>query len=252
MEEKIKAIIVDDESKSRIVLRSLLGNFSKEVQIVGEAESVAEAFDLIEAKKPQLVFLDIQMPRANGFSLLKKYENIPFEVIFVTSFDKYAINAIKFSALDYLLKPIAVSDLKEAVARAMKAITKKQDSGNQIINLLHSLDAPINDIKIAVQAGESVKLLNSSDIICIESDGSYCNIVTINNERFVTAKYLKDFEDYFGTESNFVRIHRSCLLNVQQIKGYNIGDPCIIEMVNGQTFEVARRKKAEVLEKLKK
>ncbi len=252
MENKIRAIIVDDEKQSRVVLRSLLESFSKEVEIIAEASNVDEAFELINEKKPQLVFLDIQMPRANGFSLLKKFAEIPFEVIFVTSFDKYAINAIKFSALDYLLKPVEVNDLQDAIAKAVKVISLKQNTGTQIVNLLHSLDSETKERKIVVHAGDNVLLVKSNDIVCIESDGSYCNITTIKNERYVSAKYLKDFEDYFGEDSTFLRIHKSCLINISHIKGYNKGEPCIIEMINGQTFEVARRKKQEVLEKLKK
>jgi two-component system, LytTR family, response regulator len=251
MKEKIKSVIVDDETQSRIVLRSLLEMFSKEIEVIGEAENVEDAYYLIQSKRPQLVFLDIQMPRGDGFSLLKKYDKIPFHVIFVTSFDKYAINAIKFSALDYLLKPIEVVDLKEAVQKAVKSIEKEQNNEVQIINLLHTLDSNTIDKKIAVHAGDCVKFVNSDNILYIESDGSYCNITTTNNEQFVTSKYLKDYEDFFGEKSNFIRIHKSCLLNVNQIKGYNKGEPCIIEMINGQLFEVSRRKKQEVLEKLR-
>src|ERR1044071_2325981 len=109
--EKIKTILVDDEQDSREVLTELLLDASNEIEVIGEASNVDEAFKLINEKDPQLVFLDIQMPRANGFALLKKFEQVPFEVIFVTSFDQYAINAIKFSALDYLLKPVEPDDL---------------------------------------------------------------------------------------------------------------------------------------------
>lgn len=252
MEQKVSALIVDDETQSRVVINSLLHKFSDKIEIVGEASNADDAFELIKLKKPQLVFLDIQMPRGDGFSLLKRFKDVPFEIIFVTSFDKYAINAIKFSALDYLLKPIEVADLKEAVEKAVKSIGKKQSNKNQVVNLLHNIDLDIIDQKMILQVGENMKIVTSSNIVAIEGDGNYCNISTINNERFVTAKYLKEFEDYFGERSTFVRIHRSCLINVAQIKGYNIGEPCIIEMNNGQTFEVARRKKQEVLEKLRK
>ncbi|MEO5644902.1 MAG: response regulator [Bacteroidia bacterium] len=252
MDAKITAIIVDDERQSRDVLNSLLNNFSNEIEIIGEAGNIDDAFGIINEKKPQLVFLDIQMPRGNGFTLLKKFDEITFEIIFVTSFDKYAINAIKFSALDYLLKPIEVKDMEEAVAKAVKSISKKHNSNPQIVNLLHNINAGSKDLKMMLQIGEHMKLITSANIAYIESDGSYCNITTIANERYITARYLKDFEDYFGEDSYFVRIHRGCLLNVMQIKGYNVGEPCIIEMNNGQTFEVARRKKQEVLERLKK
>jgi two-component system LytT family response regulator len=251
MEQKISAVLVDDETQSRVVMRSLLGNFSHNIEIIGEADNINDAYDLIKKLKPQLVFLDIQMPRGSGFNLLRKFDEIPFEIIFVTSFDKYAINAIKFSALDYLLKPVEVNDLKEAVNRAVKTIAKKRHSGIQVVNLLHSLDNKASDFKIAIQVGEHVKLVNTGNIVYIESNGSYSNIYTSENERFVSSKYVKDFEDYFGPDSDFIRIHRSLLINVKQIKEYSKGEPCIMEMVNGKTFEVARRKKQEVLEKLR-
>src|SRR5438309_1656858 len=118
----MKAIIVDDEEKSRKVLRNLLEKFCPEVNVCAEADGVERAAKFIADMKPALVFLDIQMPTGNGFDLLKKYEELPFEVIFVTSYDEYAINAIKFSALDYLMKPVEVADLKNAVAKAIKKI----------------------------------------------------------------------------------------------------------------------------------
>ena len=251
MVNKISAILVDDESNSREVLGNLLENFFPEIELLGEAESADAAFKLIELKKPRLVFLDIQMPRSSGFTLLKKYIEVPFEVIFVTSFDQYAINAIKFSALDYLLKPVEVSDLKIAITKAKKSIETKNKSNLQIINLLHSLDTDIKDRKIAVHVGEKVKLLSEKNIVYIEADGRYCNIITETEERYTTAKYLKEFEEYLNKESNFVRIHKSCIINSNHIKEYSKGEPCIIEMFTGKTFEVARRKKKEILELLK-
>lgn len=251
MVNKIKAIIVDDEVKGREVLKSLLQNLFSEIELVGEAENVENAFELVNKVKPELVFLDIQMPRVSGFSLLKKFEEIPFEVIFVTSYDEYAINAIKFNALDYLLKPVEVKELKEAVNKAKKTIGAKQRSNAQMVNLLLSLNTKPSDKKVAVHVGEKVEMLNATDIAYIEADGSYCTIFAKDKEKYTTAKFLKDFEDYFGEESDFVRIHKSCLINVAYIKNYSKGEPCFIEMTDGNTFEVARRKKQEVLEKLK-
>ncbi|MCE3225548.1 MAG: two component transcriptional regulator, LytTR family [Bacteroidetes bacterium] len=249
---KRTAIIVDDEERSRRVLKSLLSSFFPETEVLGEASNVDEAYELINKKNPQLVFLDIQMPRANGFSLLKKYEVVPFEVIFVTSYDKYAINAIKFSALDYLMKPVEVKDLTEAMDKAGKIIDLKANRNIQMINLLNAVGHEEKLRKIAIHEGDFVKLVDCDHVVSIEADGSYCHIITDQNDRFTLAKYLKDFEDYFGESSNFIRIHKSCLLNLKHIIKYSKGEPCIIEMSNGQNFEVSRRKKQEVLERLKK
>jgi two-component system, LytTR family, response regulator len=248
---KRTAVIVDDEEKSRRVLKSLLASFFPEVELLGEAANVEEAYELVETRKPQLVFLDIQMPRANGFSLLKKYETVPFEIIFVTSYDKYAINAIKFSALDYLMKPVEVKDLKEALARAGRIIDLKTNRNVQIINLLNSMNPAEKTKKVAIHQNEFVKLIDSEKIVSIEASGSYCHIVTCDNERYILAKYIKDFEEYLDGIPNFIRIHKSCLLNLKHMVKYSKGEPCIIEMNNGQSFEVSRRKKQEVLEKLK-
>ena len=126
MGNKIVTVLVDDEESSRIVLRNLFRDFFPEIEIAGEAENVEEGYELIKNKKPELVFLDIQMPRASGFTLLQKFEEVPFEVIFVTGFDKYAINAIKFNALDYLLKPVEVTDLEAALNKAKKVSRSNQ------------------------------------------------------------------------------------------------------------------------------
>src|SRR4051812_47628005 len=125
MKNSITALLVDDEESSRIVLRNLLSDFFPEITIAGEASNVEDAYVIAREKQPELVFLDIQMPRSSGFTLLKKFQEVPFEVIFVTSYDKYAINAIRFSALDYLLKPVEVADLKNAIARVKKSIIQK-------------------------------------------------------------------------------------------------------------------------------
>lgn len=250
--KKITTLIVDDEIGSREVLTSLLKNYFKEVEIVGQAGNVEDAYELIKAKDPQLVFLDIQMPKASGFDLLKKFNEIPFEVIFVTSFDKYAITAIKFSALDYLLKPVEVEDLAAAIKKAEKSIELKTNNDTQIFNLLHSLDTDLKDRKIAVHSGEKVKFLSELNILYIEGVGRYCQISMQGGDIFTTAKHLKDFEDYFEQSNNFVRISKDFIININHIKEYSKGEPCIIEMLNGKAFEVARRKKTEVLELLRK
>lgn len=251
MEDKITALLVDDEENSRIVLRSLLKDFFPEIVIIGEASNVDDAFKIVEREKPQVVFLDIQMPKSSGFTLLKKYKEVPFEVVFVTSYDSYAITAIKFSALDYLLKPVEISELKVAMDKLTKSVKNKTSKDIQIINLLQSIGDAGKDRKLAVHFGGSVKLLGANEIAYIESDGSYCTITTYSGEHYTIFKYLKDFEDYFGETSDFVRTHKNTMINSKHIKEYSKGEPCIIEMCDGKTIEVARRKKQEVLEKLK-
>ncbi len=252
MNQVIKALIVDDESKSRVVLRTLLKRISPQIELIGEAADADEAFDLILKFKPQLVFLDIQMPRADGFSLLKRFDVVPFEVIFVTSFDQYAISAIKFSALDYLLKPVEVDELSKALTKAVDRISAQHGSQTQIVNLLRSIDDLPETHHVAIHTNDSVRLVEETSIISILADGHYCTIRTDSDERFTTAKNLRDFEDYFGISSSFIRIGKSEMINVNKILKYSKGEPFIIEMINGEVFEVARRRKPEVLAKIKR
>lgn len=237
---------------NREVLTSLLKTYIKDVEVIGQAASVDEAFNLIGKLKPDLVFLDIQMPNENGFSLLKRFENeVPFEVVFVTSFNQFAINAIKFSALDYLLKPVEIVDLIEAIEKAKQVIESKKQNNLRVINLIKNLENT-EDKKIVVHAGEKVKFLDVRMVEYIEADGRYSHIYMMNSDNYITARNLKDFEEYLGEKSDFVRINKSYLLNVKAIESYSKGDPCIIETLNGKVFEASRRKKQEVLDVIKR
>lgn len=247
----ISVLIVDDEEKSRRVLSHLLQDSYPELKIVGEAANVEDAYHLVNSTRPDLVFLDIQMPGGNGFWLLKQWEEIPFDVIFVTSFDQYAIEAIKYSALDYLLKPVEVHELNFAMDKARKNLERRVEIQSKVIALLDNLDPAIEDKRIAVHMQDKVRFLNVKHISYIEADGTYSNIKMLNNEQFTTSKPLKHFEDLLSANKDFIRIHKSCLVNVIHIKEYTKGEPCIISMVDGKQFEVARRKKQEVLERIK-
>lgn len=244
---KINAVIVDDERNAREVLKTIIKKFCPEVTITGEAFSVESAFHLISESKPDLVFLDVQMPMGNGFSLLQKFNPVPFSVIFVTSHDNYAIHAIKFSAIDYLMKPIEINELKCAVA---KAISKKENVNQYVINFLHNINEGPIDKKIPIHIQGSVRFINTSAINYIEADGTYSNIYC-EGEKFVCSKSLKEFEDFFAENSNFARISRFVIINLKCIKDYSKGDPFLITLNTGNVFESSRRRKIEILERLK-
>ncbi len=253
MNPTIHALLVDDEKESREVLHTLIRRYHPHIHITGEAASAEEAYQQIVTLKPQLVFLDIHMPRGDGFSLLKRFDSLPFEVIFVSSYDEYAISAIRFNALDYLLKPVEVADLAYAINKATDRIQSKQHLSNEyVINLLHSLNPQNTDKTLAVHAGDKVKMIRSEEIVSIEAQGRYCNLFLENGSQYTTARYLKDFEDYLERDAAFIRIGKSHLINARHIRDYTKGEWCIITMTNAQTFEVARRKKQEILERLKK
>jgi two-component system LytT family response regulator len=248
----MKVFIVDDEKNSREVLKDLLTNFCSDVIISGEAANIEDAYLRIGELKPDLVFLDIQMPTGNGFSLLKKYTHIPFEIIFVTSFDQYAINAIKFSALDYLLKPVDIQLLQQSISRAQRHLEQKNTSSLQIINLLNTIDGAESEQKIAVHETERVRFISIADIVLMEGEINYTHLFTKDNKKYTIAKTLKEFEDYLQGNDYFVRAHRKYIINTLFIDMYTKGDPFIITMSNGMEIEASRRKKQDVLGRLKK
>ncbi len=247
----INALIVDDEKSSRAVLIQLLKEFCPEVNILGEATSAQLAYDFILKTPVDLVFLDIQMPTGNGFTLLQKFTVLPFDVIFVTSYDQYAINAIKFSALDYLLKPVAIDLLKDAVTKAIETKGKKSNTQPQVINLLQLVDADVTEKKIALHQKDAVRFVKVSDILYIEGESNYTSITISTLEKYTSSRTLKEFEEYLQSFDFFVRIHKEVIINVHHIEKYSKGDPFIIEMKDKKEFEASRRRKQEVLSKLK-
>lgn len=250
--EKIKALLVDDEASSRIVLKELLKKHAPSIEIVGEASIVEEAYREILAKNPDLVFLDIQMPTGNGFNLLEKFTTIPFDIIFVTSYNQYAINAIKFNALDYILKPIDVSELKKAIQKAEERKSQNENNQVKMLNLIDTMSEKTGmNKKIPVHDKDKVKLLEVLDIKYIIADVNYSIMHTVKNETFSLSKSLKEFEEYLEGNNNFVRAHKGFILNIKFVKEYTKNDPCVVTMTDGKEFEISRRKKQELLDALK-
>ncbi len=248
---KIRCFIVDDEKSGRELLEKLLKSVSDEFEVIGNAPDVEQAFEMLSATQVDLLFLDIQMPKGNGFSLLKKFTNeLPFEVIFVTSYQEYAIQAIKSSALDYLLKPIDRQELSEAIMRAKNLIQSRKSSKQQFENLLQNLDAKNNAKKIAIHHRDSVLFVSENDIEFIVADGRYCSINTSSGATYTVARSLKEMEEITSSQL-FIRINHSQIINCHFIKSYSKGDPCILELQSGQVFEISRRRKHEILQKLK-
>ena len=252
MENRINAILIDDEDKARRGLRNLLSQFCPEVEIIGEAADIETAYELINNGKPHLVFLDIQMPNGNGFKLLQLFDDLFFDVIFVTGHDKYAINAIKFSALDYLLKPVEVNELKNAVDRVNLKREKQENINTQIRNLIAISDKNNLEKKIVVHLNDKVLFVNVNSIEIIEADDRYSHIFTHEGEKYTVTKTLKDFEEFFETNKLFIRVSKSHILNINFVKNYTKGEPCFVEMMNEKSFEISRRKKQEFLDRIKR
>jgi len=249
---EISALIVDDEPDSRSVLKRLLKSFCPEINVIGEAGNVTKAYELIMEHKPKVVFLDIQMPGGNGFSLLKKFEEVPFDVVFVTSYDKYALEAIRLSALYYLMKPVEVDDLKEAVERVKRNAIKNGNQRDKLVNLLFNLDGAGLERRMAIHYNDRVKLLQLADITHFEGERNYTTIHTVDKEKYKSAKNLGSFEETLEGYPQFFRVSKACMINLNYVTNYSKGEPCVLTVANEFSYEISRRKKQEFLDRLKK
>lgn len=242
----LNAIIIDDEKNSRNALRQKLVSYCPEIFILTECENGEEGIRAIEDMKPDIVFLDVEMPRMNGFTMLQKLQSTNFEIVFITAYDYYAIKAIKFSALDYLVKPVEVEDLKEAVR---KAITKRKGStSNERIELLleNLLNEKKENLRIAIPSMEDLQFIETGDIIYLEANSNYTNFYLVNNKKVTVSKTLKDFEELLPAR-NFIRIHHSYIINKNFVERYIKGEGGQVKMKNGALLDVARRKKEEFM-----
>lgn len=246
----IKALIIDDELKARNILRHYLESFVPEVNELQHAESVDAALDILKTYQPDIVFLDVEMPYKNGFDLLTGLTHIPFDVIFTTAYNQYAIQAIRFSALDYLLKPVDPDELKAAVHRH---IDKKQSTKEKEVlyrNLVENIDKKeVKDFRIAVPSSEGVHFFTIDQILRLEADRSYTHIHLLNKRPFTASKTLRHFEEMLE-EFGFIRTHKSHLVNPQHITRISNDNEFVI-LSDGSKAEVSRRKKEEVLQHLK-
>lgn len=244
----IKAIIVDDEPRNIRILKNLLEEFCPEVIVGGEAESAETAIHLIRSAQPDLVFLDIEMPFGNAFDLLDKLMPVNFQVIFVTAFDNYALKAFRYYALDYLLKPVDIEELKAAVKKAVERVKEKNMS--QTLDVFIQTMKPSKNTlqKIGLPTNDGLVFTNIEDIVRCEASGSYTIIYLHDKQKFIVSKSLKEYEDLLP-EDNFCRIHHSHIVNLAYVKKYFKGRGGYIEMNDNTTIEVATRKRDEFLAK---
>ena len=248
MMNKLKGIVIDDEKNGRDVIKSLVNTYCAEVDIVAEAGNITDAFAEINTWQPDFVLLDIQMPGGNGFELLKKFDKIHFDIIFITSYDKYAINAFKFSAVDYLLKPVEIDDLVNAIDKIkQKRAVNDREIYDKYSNFLNNVSSDDKLKNIALQKGDKVYYLKLSDLLFLEAESNYTRLVTKNGETFIQSKTLKYYEDLFQESPLFFRISRSHIVNMSYIKSYSKSEPCIVTLLNDHEIEISRRKKTELI-----
>ncbi len=241
----MKAILIDDEISNLENLRSLLEKHCQQVTVMATAQNVSDAVLAIEKHLPHLVFLDIQMGDETGFDVLKLLPTRNFEVIFVTAYDQYGIQAVKFAALDYLLKPIDIEELINAVNKATQKLAT-QIQTTQLDFLLQQLKKPETNVsKIALQMQGEVRYVTLSDIIRCEADNTYTHFFLSNEEKILVSKSLKEYADLLRP-SGFLRTHQSHLVNPKYVKSWLKEDGGVLLLTTGEKIPISKPNKEAV------
>jgi len=247
---EITAIIVDDEQDSRETLRRFTNKYCPQVSILADCENITEARSAILKHKPQLVFLDIEMPRGNAFDLLEQWGEIDFEIIFITAFSQYAVQAFALSASHYLLKPLDIEELEKAV-NAVGQQLQAQKKVNRAEILLQNIAAMHNqNRKLVLPLMEGLEIVKMSEIVSCEAEDNFTIFYFIDGRKLMICRSLKFYEsalDPFG----FFRIHRSHIINLDYIKRYVKGKGGSVIMENGKEIQVANTKKSELIQRLR-
>lgn len=248
---RIKTILVDDEPRGLSSLKKLLEFNCSELEVVAACSSADEARHTIEQLKPQLVFLDIAMPEKNGFDLLREIGNIDFEIIFVTAHNDFMMQAFRFSAVDYLLKPVEDNLLVEAVKRAAKRIEEKSSEGN-LETLVYNLQNKEGGqkLKMCIPSLKGFQVVKLSEIVYCEASSNYTNFHFSDRALICASKPIHEYETLLE-DCGFIRIHKSFLINIEHVKEYQRGEGGQVVLSNGDIVEVSRRKKDLLMTKMR-
>jgi len=248
--QKISSIIIDDEPGNIVTLTEMVKQYCPEVSITGTALDPRKGYDMIRELKPDLVFLDIEMPYENAFDLLDRLRPISFEVIFITAFNEYAIKAFKYAAIDYILKPVSIKELQDAIAKVSLRLNEKSVN-TKIELLLRTLKVTDGDRnKIPIPTLEGYTFEDMNDIMYLQAEGSYTFLYNKARKKILVSKSLKEFEETLPANL-FCRIHHSVIINVNFVKKYFKGRGGYVQMEDGASLEISARKKNDFLEKFK-
>lgn len=244
----IRAVIIDDEINNQELISNLLKSYAENVQVVGMANSVETAYKTINEHNPDLIFLDIQMPDGTGFDLLKKFEKINFKIIFVTAHQEFAIEAFKYSALDYILKPLAPANLLAAVKK-MEDTMSSEELNLKLKTLLNNIAEPIkNKKKIVLKTMERIYSVDLDDIIRFESDGGYTKVYLVDGKRIMVSKTMKEYDDLL-MDAGFLRVHHSHLINMNHLFCFEKAEGHVV-MKDDSIVPVSNRKKDHLMDLL--
>ena len=244
----LKAIIIDDEPYCCEILAAMLASDCPDVEVVNICSNASQGLAAIRQHSPDLVFLDVEMPKMNGFEMLEQLLAVNFHLIFTTSYDQYALKAIRFSAIDYLLKPIDREELKKAVQKVKERFQVMIPQQLEILmEKFKQSSNPVN--KIALPTMEGLQMIQVDNIVSCESDDNYTTLKLKTNKKIVVTRSLKEMEEILEQHS-FIRVHRFYLVNLNEIEKYIKGDGGYLVMSDGTTIDVARNKKETLLKKL--
>jgi two-component system, LytTR family, response regulator len=242
MNRKLKTVVIDDEHDAVNFITSIIGEFCPNLEVLGIAHNVNEGVRVITDLKPDLVFLDIEMPNGSGFDLLTHFPEKDFDVVFITAFNHYAIRAIKFSAVDYILKPININEFIEAVSRVVEKRNARPASGDESFRMLMENLKSTHPTRLAIPTADGMEYLNPKDIIRIEADRSYSWFFITGNRKILVSKHLKEFQDLLS-DRYFFRSHNSHLINLKYVKKFIRREGGFIEMQDGEQIPISRSRK---------
>lgn len=246
----IKGIIIEDEQNARETIRILLEKYCKNVEIVGEAFDVKSGLACIEKYQPEVVFLDIEMPDGDGFDLLGQVEEINFDIIFTTAYSEFAVQAFKYNAIDYLLKPIVHDELIEAVNRAEQEL-QTRDLSKKFNKLLDYINENRNDKRLVLSSSERYDVVNISDIIMLKSDRNYTSFYLEDGQVIKVSRTMKEYAKTLSA-NGFIKSHRQYLINLNHIKSFGRTNSNTIRLTRNLEAPVSTRSKEKLLEAIQK
>lgn len=245
-----KTLLIDDEINNLENLESAIQKHCSNLKIVGLADNADKGIKLIKEKNPDLIFLDIKMPNKDGFQLLESLDHINFEVVIVTAYNQYALKAIKFCAIDYLLKPVETDELIKAVKMATDRIKQKKEN-ERLKQLLHNIGADKDAMKLGLASQSRIDFVKTDEIIRCEAENNYTNVYLTKGDKRTISKTLKEFEELL-IDHGFVRTHQTHLINTMHIKSFIKKDGGYIELSDLSVIPISRSRKEEIITQIKK
>jgi two-component system, LytTR family, response regulator len=242
MKNKLLTVIIDDETDAVDFISSIINEYCPDLQVSGKAHNVSDGVKVIREINPELVFLDVEMPNGTGFDLLTHFPDRNFEVVFITAFNHYAIKAIKYSAVDYILKPININEFIESINRVIHKLRTEKIMGHENIEALLENIRTSHPTRLVIPTTDGREYLNPNDIVRIEADRSYSWFFINGKRKILVSKHLKEFQELLN-DRNFFRPHNSHLINLDYVKKFVRHDGGYIEMTDGSQIPISRNRK---------